>query len=237
MQTQQPASTGAEFLDYLGEWERALPGLSLNEAVPNPERAAVLSVDVINGFCNTGPLASPRVARIVPPIQALFQSAWDYGVRHFVLIQDTHDPDAAEFNQWPAHCVRGSIESEAVAEFKDLPFYNEMVTIPKNSIHAALHTGLSGWMLDHPELTDFIVVGDCTDLCAYQLAMYLRLDANAAALQRRVILPANCVDTYDLPLNAARSSGAYPHPAGILHGVFLYHMALNGVEVVSSIEA
>ena len=65
--------------------------------------------------------------------------------------------------------------------------------------------------------------------------MHLRLDANARQLQRRVILPADCVDTYDTPLALAKEIGAFPHPADLLHAVFLYHMALNGVEVVKTL--
>jgi hypothetical protein len=65
--------------------------------------------------------------------------------------------------------------------------------------------------------------------------MHLRLDANARQLNRKVIVPANCVDTYDRPVSAARAEGGLPHPGDLLHAVFLYHMALNGVEIAKSI--
>jgi hypothetical protein len=107
-----------------------------------------------------------------------------------------------------------------------------MTIIEKNSIHSFLNTGLGQWVNAHPEVHTYIVVGDCTDLCTYQLAMFLRLDANARQLQRRVIVPAEAVDTYDMPVETARQVGAMPHDAELLHAVFLYHMALNGVEVV-----
>jgi len=223
------------FMAYLAEWMAGLPVLPVEETLSPPQACAILSVDVINGFCNTGPLASPRVNRIVRPIVSLFNAAWDQGVRQIVLAQDTHEPEAVEFNQWPGHCVRGSYESEAVDEFKALPFYSQMTTFPKNSINAAMNTGLPAWLAAHPELTTFIVVGDCTDLCTYQLAMHLRLEANSRQLQRRVIVPVDCVDTYDFPVEAALKEGGVPHPADVLHPVFLQHMALNGVEVVQSV--
>jgi hypothetical protein len=50
-----------------------------------------------------------------------------------------------------------------------------------------------------------------------------------------VIVPVDCVDTYDLPVETAQKIGATPHSAEILHLVFLYHMMLNGVEVVTEI--
>jgi hypothetical protein len=107
--------------------------------------------------------------------------------------------------------------------------------LEKNSINSVLGTGLDDWVIDHPEKDTFIVVGDCTDLCTYQLAMYLRLDANNRMLERRVIVPANAVDTYDMPVELARKVGALPHDGDLMHAVFLYHMALNGVEVVSEL--
>ncbi|MDZ4159862.1 MAG: isochorismatase family cysteine hydrolase, partial [Anaerolineaceae bacterium] len=192
------------FIEYLEEWMAALPVLPLEEASPQPHNAVIVSVDVIKGFCSTGVLASPRVGRIVDPIVRLFTRSWKRGIRHFLLIQDTHEPDAVEFSAFPPHCVRGSKEAETVEEFRSLPFFNNMVVMEKNSISSGLNTGLNEWLAAHPEAATFIVVGDCTDLCTYQLAMHLRLDANARQIERRVIVPADCVETYDRPVEAAR---------------------------------
>ncbi|MDZ4158749.1 MAG: cysteine hydrolase, partial [Anaerolineaceae bacterium] len=68
-----------------------------------------------------------------------------------------------------------------------------------------------------------------------QLAMHLRLDANARQVERRVIVPVNCVETYDRPLETARAEGGLPHPGDLLHSIFLYHLVLNGIEVVRQI--
>jgi nicotinamidase-related amidase len=224
------------FLTWLAEWHAALPQPELETVVGDPARTAILSVDVINGFCHSGPLASPRVKGIIAPIVRLMTAAHAAGVRHFVVTQDTHDPEAVEFAAYPPHCVRGSDESETVPEFKALPFSNEFTVIPKNSIDSALGTGLDAWLDAHPEVTTFIVVGDCTDLCTHQLAMHLRLRANA--LQKRgvrVIVPEDCVDTFDVPIETAQTIGALPHDADLLHRIFLYNMAQNGVEVVKRI--
>jgi nicotinamidase-related amidase len=229
-------SRSEPFLNDLERWVDSLPVLSLPQAAPQPQQAAIVSVDVIKGFCTVGPLASPRVEKIVQPIATLFQAAWAYGIHHILLTQDTHEPDAVEFSAWPPHCVRGTEEAETVDAIKRLPFFDQMLVMPKNSIHAGMNTGLNDWMSAHPTVHMFFVVGDCTDLCTYQLAMHLRLDANARQLQRRVIVPVDCVDTYDRPLAAAQAEGGFAHPADLLHAIFLYHMALNGVEVVQHIE-
>jgi hypothetical protein len=54
-------------------------------------------------------------------------------------------------------------------------------------------------------------------------------------LQRRVIVPANAVDTYDQTIEAAQEVGGLPHPADLHHAFFLYHMALNGIEVFKAL--
>lgn len=223
------------FLDYLERWMADLPAISLGEAAPDPAKTAIISVDVIRGFCYEGPLSSPRVAAIAAPIRDLFLRAWDHGIRHIILSQDTHEPDAVEFAQWPAHCVRGTSEAEPVDEFRSLPFFDQMTVIEKNSIATGLDADLNKWLENHPEVETFIVVGDCTDLCTYQLAMHLRLDANERQRRRRVILPENCVQTYDMPVKTAEDLGAMPHPGDLIHALFLYHMKLNGIEVVSQI--
>lgn len=224
------------FLQYLDQWYQDLPRAKLQEVASLPSATAIVSVDVINGFCYEGPLASERVRRIIGPIVELFQRAWELGVRHILLTQDTHEPDAKEFSQFPPHCIRGTSEAEPVPEFKALPFFAQMLQIEKNSIHSGLHTGLQEWIDDHPQVETFIVVGDCTDLCTYQLAMHLRLDANARQLDRRVIVPANCVETYHLDVETARQLGAEPHEGDLLHHIFLHHMKLNGVQVVAALE-
>jgi nicotinamidase-related amidase len=224
------------FLTFLEPWVAGLPALPLRQVLRQPHQAAILSVDVTYGFCNEGALASPRVAAIVRPIVSLFQAAWNLDLRSILLIQDTHEPDAVEFSAWPAHCVRGTPESQPVQEIVALPFFEQLQILPKNSISSNLNTGLDAWIAAHPQVDTFIAVGDCTDLCTYQLAMHLRLQANASQLARRVIVPANCVDTYDRPVEAAAREGGLPHPGPLLQAVFLYHLALNGVEVVASLE-
>ena len=66
--------------------------------------------------------------------------------------------------------------------------------------------------------------------------MYVRLAANAAQRDCQVVVPENCVQTYDLPVAIAKSIGAMPHDGDLLHLVFLYHMALNGVRIVKAVE-
>ena len=230
------AERSAPFLGYLETWVAGLTELALDELIAGePERVAIISVDVINGFCKSGPLASARVGRIAAPIAALFTRAYDHGIRHFALTQDTHAPDSPEFAFYPPHCLAGTEESEAVDELKALPFIDEVVVFPKSSLNSHIGTGLGTWVAMHPQIDRFVIVGDCTDLCAYQAAMQLRLEANALGLQRRVIVPADLVDTFDTPVATAQNIFIFAVDADLHHILFLHHMASNGVEIVRSL--
>jgi nicotinamidase-related amidase len=230
------ATQSRSFLNFVEEWMRALPPARISKVVPDPARAAVVCVDIINGFCTVGPLASPRVQGIVKPIVKLFSDCRAAGVRHFVLTQDTHAPDAVEFAHYPPHCIRGHVESQTAPELLKLPFADEFVVVEKNSIASHHNTGFDAWLADHPRVDTFIVAGDCTDLCTYQLAMHLRLRANAHQHRStRVILPENCAQTYDTPVKLAKQLGIPAHDGDLLHAVFLYNMWCNGVEVVKRI--
>ncbi|MCS7061730.1 MAG: isochorismatase family cysteine hydrolase [Anaerolineae bacterium] len=231
------AQRSAEFVEYVEQWLSSRPVLALRDVVSNPERVAIVCVDVINGFCTLGPLASPRVQGIVAPITELFKAAHQLGVRHFILPQDTHAPDAVEFRQYPPHCVRGTPESETAPELQALPFSDSFVIVEKNSLSSAMSGKLDTWLTQHPEVDTFVVTGDCSDLCTYQLAMHLRLRANEFQMGNvRVILPANCVQTYHTPVTVARQLGIPAHDGDLLHAIFLFNMAVNGVEVVARLE-
>ena len=125
---------------------------------------------------------------------------------------------------------------EAGAEGADGVARRVVTVIRKRSLSSAESTELPAWLEARPDLKRVVVVGDCTDLCVYQAAMHLRLRANAAGNRAfEVVVPADCVDTYDLPVAAAARLGAMPHDGELMHRLFLYHMALNGVQVVRSL--
>lgn len=217
---------------FVADWFGQLRTRSLQEVVADPAATAVFSTDMIVGFCDRGNLASARVDALTEPIVDLFRRAFDLGVRHLVLTQDTHDPAAVEFAAWPPHCIRGTDEAETIPELKALPFADGFTIFEKNSLHPAHETGFDAWLDARPEIRAAIVVGNCTDLCVYQLAMHLRLRANALNMRDfDVIVPIEAVDTFDIPVGPGLTAGA-AHPGDFFHDIFLYHMASNGIRVV-----
>jgi nicotinamidase-related amidase len=226
-----------DFLSALVTWERDLPALAWNDlrAEAQQGRVALISVDMINGFCHEGVLSSPRVKGIIPAVVSAFESAYSLGVREFVLAQDCHTPDSVEFADFPPHCQAGTSEAETIPELAQLPFTGLYQIVLKNSLNAFYGTNLGEWLEAHRNLSAAVIVGNCTDLCVYQMALHLKLYANAHNLKMRVIVPENAVQTYDMPVETANALGALPHDGDFLHLVFLYHMRLNGVEVVREI--
>ena len=160
----------------------------------------------------------------------------------YVSIQDAHRHNALEFNSFPPHAVRGTKEAELAPEFAEYPWVVfEKDTLNPAVASAALDNQLLGWtekrnptqnaVTKYTEV--FFVVGNCTDLCVYQTAMHLRQFFNATGRNNsRVIVPANLVATYDLRIGE-RALGN--HDGDFFQKVFLYHMALNGVEVVKEV--
>lgn len=228
------------FFNWLLEWEAGLPNLTLAELLRqnnvDPATVAILSADMVVGFCYKGNLASPRIAGLVPAVVGLFEQAYSLGVRHFVLGQDSHHPQATEFHEYGPHCIEGTDEAENIPELARLPFSNLFVTVPKNNLNIGIGTSFEGWLREHPEVVNFIVVGDCTDLCVYNMAMYVKLRANQGNMEPvKIYLPANMVQTYDLPIEVAETIGAKPHPGDLMHHLFLYHLSLNGIKVLGSL--
>lgn len=235
-------ATGAEysreFLGWLRQYVSNLPTVDMDhitEAAGGPGRVWVVGVDLIQGFCVSGPLAGDRVAAIVGPCVALIERAWEAGVRRVFLARDAHGPEAVEFGSWPAHCLAGTAESELVGELAAMPMASEFQVVDKNSLSALQDTELLRSVEAEGLPGAVICIGDCTDLCTYNLAMGFRLLANARNIPLSVVVPADCVQTYHLAVDVAAEIGALPHDGDLLHDVFLYHLALNGCQVVASI--
>lgn len=236
--TQQPAllESSRPFLAYLDTWYHGLPDRTLDELIAGePATVALISVDMINGFCTTGALASPRINALAQPIADLFTRAHAAGVRALALTQDTHHPDTPEFQAYPPHCIAGTAESATVAPLATLPFHDDITVIEKNSLSSLINTRMGGWFAERPALRTFIVVGNCTDLCVYSMAMDVRLMANAHHLPYSVIVPAHLVNTFDTPVSTATAAGIKAHDGDLHHIMFAHHMALNGIEVIGNV--
>ena len=81
--------------------------------------------------------------------------------------------------------------------------------------------------LNFDDTDNIIIVGDCTDICIYQLAITLKSYFNQNNINKDIIVPINLVDTYNID---------NVHPAELLNIVFLNSMIQNGIKVVKEIK-
>jgi nicotinamidase-related amidase len=216
-------TTSQQHLTDLETWLASLEALQLQTL--KPSETAVLSVDVIEGFCRVGALASPRVEAIIPNVVSLIQNAEARGIHDIAFIQDSHPENAEEFGAYPPHCVKGTLEARAASELEALANWNTYAHFEKNSISSLESTSLVAWLEERPQLKNLICVGDVTDLCLYSLAIGVKLRSLAQGLGQRVIVPENCVQTWDSP----------DHPGDLYHAMFLFQLKRNGVEIVKAI--
>ncbi|GMA13981.1 cysteine hydrolase [Deinococcus metallilatus] len=209
--------------DLLQQWMSELPDLPLPA---RPDRIAVVCVDLIEGFTREGPLASPRVAEIIPGVVDLIRRLLGAGVpaENVVLVQDSHPQDAREFAAYPPHCVAGTPEAEAVAELRALPEFPRFRHFQKNSIASHTSPEFQAW-LAQADFDMVIALGDVTDLCLYTLALHLVTFGMANHKDWTVIVPEGCVQTWDAP----------GHPGDLYHALFLHQLERNGVQVVRNL--
>lgn len=184
------------------------------------QNPVVFIVDMVNGFVKKGALADPAILACAAPMRNLVENleaaVW--------FVNDCHDDDCAEFAFFPPHCIRDSEEARVIEELASVPGQ----TLEKNAISAAASLQYPAMLETLPEKADLIVTGCCTDLCIAQLALPLRSWLNQNGRKDcRVIVPADCVETFDSP----------DHDAFFWNEAALANLAANGVLVVQGIQA
>ena len=146
-------------------------------------------VDMVNGFCKHGNLASPRCDAAIPRIREVIEARKATGDQ-LIFLADTHDPNDREFEIFPVHCVRGTSEAEVVPELQ--PLLAESTLIRKRRYSGFFETDLEA-RLRAAGPQQVTVVGVDTDICV------LHTIADLRNRDYRVIVPAQAVETFDAP--------------------------------------
>jgi len=165
----------------------------------NDKSTLVLIVDMINGFCKTGALASPRCDAVTPKVKALLEKLPNATL---AFIRDEHKLDAIEFKSFPPHC-HNKEESSLVKELKGF----NGIDIPKNSTNAFFK--LKEKIANLSAFKNVVVIGVCTDICVMQLALTLRTYFNEVDATSNVLVITDCVETYDAPWHNANLSNLF----------------------------
>lgn len=210
------AQTIKEMLDML----EGLDGIKLKAL--KGEQTALFIVDMINGFAREGALKSQRIEELIPEIVSLSKKCDELGIQKLAFA-DCHSDASPEFGAYPKHCMEGTTEAEVVDEIKEVGGFK---LIKKNSTNGFHEEEFKKWLDENSQIKNFVVTGDCTDICVQQFAITLKTWFNMQNKNYRVIVPINAVDTYDLGV----------HNGDLLNVMAFYNMIINGVEVVRDIE-
>lgn len=146
-------------------------------------KQALLIIDMLNDFILPGaPLEVPGGRDIIPNIQREIKKAHDEGYSVFYL-NDSHEPDDAEFKVWPIHAVKGTDGARVVEGLT--PTEGDIV-IGKTRYDGFFQTDL-GDRLEKMGITHVIMVGVCTEIC-------INYSASSAVMRGlKVHVPQDCV--------------------------------------------
>lgn len=208
-----------EVLKNMIEAMDSLPSLEIS-GLKGKDTALVI-VDMVNGFAREGALKSSRVEKLIPAILKLCNSCLERGIK-VVMFSDCHTDESPELESYPPHCMRGTGEDELVSELKGI---EGCTVINKNSTNGFLEDEFEQWMNKNNRIINFIITGDCTDICILQFSEILKAYFNTHDKRSDIIVPLDCVDTFDGGL----------HDADLMNVFSVFSMMGNGVRVVKTI--
>ncbi len=184
-------------------------------------KTALIIVDVINGFIYEGNLACNSISKIISPIKNTL-SFFKKNNMKAIAFCDAHTEKSLEFSDYPLHCIEGTFESEIVEGLRSIGGYT---LINKNSTNGFHEIEFQKWLDENNSIDNFVVVGDCTDICILQFSLSLKTFFNKNNRPCNIIIPIDSVDTFDLP----------DHPADFYNIIALDLLNKSGIKIVKSL--
>lgn len=147
-------------------------------------RSAVIVIDMLNDFV-TGPIASPRVNKIIQPIKDLCAYAREHDMP-VIYANDSHTPEVdKEFKVWGPHAVEGTEGAQIIDELA--PEKTDIV-VPKKTYSAFFQTPLE-LILRELDVDTVIITGWQADCCCRHTS------ADAFFRGFRIVVPRETTDT------------------------------------------
>jgi nicotinamidase-related amidase len=139
----------------------------------DPDRTAVVAVDVQNGFCHPdGSLYAPASGDAVADVRRVVSEARAAGAR-VVYTRDVHPPEQFadahyydEFERWGEHVVEGTWDAELHA---DLDVREADHVVEKHTYDAFHETELAGWLRARG-VRDLVICGTLANVCVLHTA-------------------------------------------------------------------
>ncbi|MDX1746198.1 MAG: isochorismatase family cysteine hydrolase [Halobacteriales archaeon] len=156
----------------------------------DPERTAVVVVDMQNGFCHPdGSLYAPGSEAATDPIAGLLEEGRAAKVS-VIFTRDVHPPDQFadayyynEFARWGEHVLEGSWEAEIV---DGLEVHENDHVVVKHTYDAFYQTDLEGH-LDAHGIDDLLICGTLANVCVLHTA------GSAGLRDYRPVLITDCI--------------------------------------------
>ncbi|MCT4632629.1 MAG: cysteine hydrolase [Firmicutes bacterium] len=207
--------------NFYKQVEEMINHLQNHELKDYKNRSLIVIIDMVNGFAKKGPLYSLRINELIPGIKHLLESSKELGIDSLAFL-DCHKCDSLEFDSYVKHCVEDTFESMLIEELHSIGVDK---TITKGSTNGFIEEEFQKYLKENINNYDnFIVVGNCTDICISQFATTLKAYLNKENLKKSVIVPFELVDTYD----------SENHNGNFLANIALYNMNLNGVTIIKN---
>lgn len=180
----------------------------------------LLIIDMVNGFVKEGALADKNINSITPNIIKLIEE-FIKNNNEIISIQEGHNKNSKEFENFPIHCILGTEESELIDEL--MPYKDNMRIIRKNSTCGFTTAEFLKYIEENrDQLNEIVLTGCCTDICVMNFAIPLKNYINEYNLNIKVRIYENAVDTYDAPA----------HNRDEYNEIAFKIMKLNGIEIM-----
>lgn len=186
------------------------------------DKTVLVIVDVINGFIREGAMADSRIEYIIQGTAKLLEKCIEAGIPA-VAFADSHRKNAEEFSSYPVHCISGSSECELVSELKEKTGY---ILAEKNSTNGFFSPVMQKFLSDNPERTDFIVCGDCTDICVMNFCLSLKAYFDQNNIRCSVTVLSDLTETYN----------SDQHDADIMNLAASEFMKNAGIKIAGGVE-
>lgn len=189
----------------------------------NKNDTILIIMDLNNGFVCKGNLQSDNVKKIVDEARIIAKRFEKREIKS-IAFTDAHNENSVEFKTFPRHCINNTYESEIIDEFLDI---KDMSIIKKNSTNGFNTKKFQNWLKNNKEIKNYVIIGDCIDICVLQFALSLKAYFNEMDAESSIVVPIEGVATYD---------DGELHNSKLLGNISLQIMENAGIEIVSNIE-
>lgn len=206
--------TMSKFMDNFNDSE------TINIADYSPDNTMLVMIDMINGFCNIGPLHSDFVNTMIPKISDFLDKTIKAKIP-IVSYRDSHQTNAQEFKNYPPHCISGTFESALVTALER----PELIDVPKNSTNGFL-TKNPLELVQGDNIKHIFIIGCVTDICISDFALTMNKYLEEINQETTVYVIENLVDTFHIE---------DIHDRQLEHTLALYKLQSSGITLVRSL--